>query len=234
MMETVLTKYDISCFAYSQMPNHVHLILQDPHEDLSRTIHALHGGYARYINDHYGHVGHLFQDRFYSQACESESQLMAWIRYVHLNAPRAGLVHLPQDYPWSSMKAYLGGGSPSIVDVESILRHLSDDAVMQRKAFLAFTLEGLTHKQFILDSLMMDAKAGLVECSRELLWQLTPVLMEMLDMPPPKIVDGVIEIPTKEMRNQLIRRLYRFGIFSMDELAIGYNIGKTTVKRILG
>ena len=51
-------------------------------------------------------TGHLFQDRFKSEAVESDAYLLAVIRYVHWNPVKAGLCSVPEAYPYSSYARY--------------------------------------------------------------------------------------------------------------------------------
>lgn len=65
-------------------------------------------GYARYFNDKTGHVGHVFQQRFFSEPIESERYLMAAVRYVHINPEKDG-IEAASTYRWSSYAEYTGG-----------------------------------------------------------------------------------------------------------------------------
>lgn len=107
--------------AYCLMTNHVHLVVRTTQEPIGAVIKRLGVRYAGWFNRKYGRVGHLFQDRFNSQAVEDDSYLMTLIRYVWNNPVEAGLVERPEQFLWSSRR--LLGHSSSIVD-ESELRRL--------------------------------------------------------------------------------------------------------------
>lgn len=55
-----------------------------------------------YYNKKYGRIGHLFQDRFRSEPCNTPEYFFTLFRYIHQNPVKAGLVKLAQDYPYSS------------------------------------------------------------------------------------------------------------------------------------
>jgi hypothetical protein len=55
------------------------------------------------VNKSYGHV---FQDRFKSEAVENEKYLLAVLRYIHNNHVWAGMVNNILDYKWSSANNY--------------------------------------------------------------------------------------------------------------------------------
>lgn len=97
-----------SCLAYCLMGNHFHLVVRLPGPNLSTGMHRLNGVYARRFNDRHGHVGHLFDARYYSTVIESELHLLEALRYVALNPVRAGLCTDPADWPWSSFRATAG------------------------------------------------------------------------------------------------------------------------------
>ncbi|AOT70557.1 hypothetical protein [Geosporobacter ferrireducens] len=52
-------------------------------------------------------MGHVFQDRYKSEAIEQVIYLLEAIRYVHNNPVKARLVAEPKKYPWSSFPLYL-------------------------------------------------------------------------------------------------------------------------------
>ena len=90
------------------MSNHVHMLLEDQRNELSHAMQLLLTGYARYFNDKTGHVGHVFQQRFFSEPIESERYLMAAVRYVHINPEKDG-IEAASTYRWSSYAEYAGG-----------------------------------------------------------------------------------------------------------------------------
>lgn len=104
--------------AWCLMESHVHLILEDAEGRLSDGMRSLLARYARYFNERTGHVGHVFQERFYSEPIESEGYLLAAVRYVHLNPERAG-VCAAGEYRWSSYREYLG--TPGLARTELVL-----------------------------------------------------------------------------------------------------------------
>ena len=98
------------------MTNHIHLIVvPETKPGPSRCLHDLHGRYAAYFNQQYSLDGHLWQERFYACALDSE-HLWNAIRYVELNPVRARIVPVAKDYPWSSAAAHCGLKSDPILD----------------------------------------------------------------------------------------------------------------------
>ena len=60
-------------YAFCLMDNHVHLIIREGTDTISRIMKRINTGYAYYFNKKYKRVGHVFQDRFKSEAIESEA-----------------------------------------------------------------------------------------------------------------------------------------------------------------
>jgi len=108
--------------AYCLMTNHVHLVLRATEEPIGAVVKRLGVRYSGWFNRKYGRVGHLFQDRFRSQAVEDDSYFVALIRYVWNNPVEAGLVERPEQYLWSSRR--LVGNQSSIADESELQRLL--------------------------------------------------------------------------------------------------------------
>ncbi len=116
----------VKIWAYSLMPNHVHLVLvPDEVESLSKFVGETHRRYARYINIQHDWSGHLWQERFYSSAM-NEAYLLAAVRYVEQNPVRAGLVDCPQKWRWSSANSHLNKTSNKFLDPSPLLDMISD------------------------------------------------------------------------------------------------------------
>jgi hypothetical protein len=87
------------------MENHVHLLLRDSKDQLDLIMKKIAGSYAYYFNQKYDRSGHLFQDRYGSEAVEDDAYLMTVVRYIHMNPEKAGIAKAGE-YRWSSYDAY--------------------------------------------------------------------------------------------------------------------------------
>ena len=90
-------------YAYCLMPNHVHLLIQEKEEKLSKTVKQIASRYAMYYNNKYEHFGHLFQDRFKSEPVESYSYFLTLIRYIHQNPVAGRLCQRVEDYDYERL-----------------------------------------------------------------------------------------------------------------------------------
>ncbi len=90
----------VDIIVYCLMSNHVH-ILALAHDNLDVFMKKLSSSYVYYFNHKYGRIGHLFQDRYKSEAIESDSYLLTAARYI-LQNPRKAQICQAMDYEWSS------------------------------------------------------------------------------------------------------------------------------------
>ncbi|MGI6685228.1 MAG: transposase [Bacillota bacterium] len=127
IMSRMMEKYNFILESYCLMDNHVHLLINDNGNDISKIIKSINVSYAYYFNHNYKRVGHLFQDRFKSEIVENDNYLLALTAYIHNNPVKARIVRLPEEYKWSSFKSYLGKDRiwGSLVNVERVLGIMS-------------------------------------------------------------------------------------------------------------
>jgi len=119
-------KCGVTIWAYCLMHNHVHLVAVPEYEDgLRRAIGEAHRRYTRHINFREQWRGHLWQGRFASFLMD-EKYLLTATRYIELNPVRAGLVSIPEEYPWSSAKAHMKGRNDDLVKVKPLLSMVDD------------------------------------------------------------------------------------------------------------
>jgi len=99
-------KYQYELYVYCLMTNHVHLILYDKNEQLSKALQSLAISYSSYWNRKYERTGHLFQNRFLSKRVETIEYLKNLSRYIHQNPYKAGIAKM-EEYEWSSYQEYI-------------------------------------------------------------------------------------------------------------------------------
>lgn len=142
----LLPECDARCFAWTLMPNHVHLVIQTQRGDLSRVMRRLNTGYAMRFNRSYERKGYLFQNRFRSRIVSGDADLIGLIRYVHLNPVEAGLVASPDalgSYPWCGHGALIGSRTALAFEaVAGTLGLFGDDPARARAALLAWMRRG--------------------------------------------------------------------------------------------
>lgn len=143
-LEALHTKlnYDHVVYAYTLMPNHFHLLLQTRKTPLAKIMTSLSTSYAMRFNKAHARVGTVFQNRFKSKLCDSESYFLVGSRYILLNSIHSGLVKCLEDYPWSSFQELFGSSRYHIVDQVEVVR-LTGESGKSKQAYYQFLLEGI-------------------------------------------------------------------------------------------
>ena len=138
-----LEKYkDISqcrIFAYCLTNNHVHLLLQEGQEPISMMIQRVSSSYVIWYNRKHERCGHLFQERFKSEAVETDSYLLTVLRYIHQNPIKAKIVNDVAAYKWSSYSEYVENAQ--IVDKAYALNMFSDQSDEAKGRLVQFLRE---------------------------------------------------------------------------------------------
>lgn len=142
-------KQSSSCrlYAFCILDNHVHLVFQEVDQPLETLMKRIGVTYAAYFNKKYGRIGHVFQDRFRSEAIEDESYLLSAIRYVH-NNPVKLEGEFTINYPWSSYPWYMGNKQDTALLPEMIetLNLFSPNQQRALQLFSEFHLQEEPHQ----------------------------------------------------------------------------------------
>ena len=99
--------WNLRISAYCLMPNHYHLLIQTPDANISRCMRHINGVYTQRFNSLHRSEGQLFKGRYKSILVSADGYLLQLVRYIHRNPVKAGLAEKPEEYLWSSHKAYL-------------------------------------------------------------------------------------------------------------------------------
>jgi putative transposase len=134
-------RYSFFLYAYVLMGTHVHLLLETGKVPLSKILQGINQRFTMYFNRRYGTVGHLFQGRYKAILCDRDSYLLSLVKYLHCNPVRAGMVRQPEEYPWSSYRAYLGLNKDGLVDTGLVLGMFSKDLKRGRRLFREYMRE---------------------------------------------------------------------------------------------
>jgi len=139
-------------YAYCLMGNHVHLLMKEGKEEISNTMKRIGTSYVHWYNWQYDRKGHLFQDRFKSEAVENDTYLLTALRYVHQNPVKAGLAKNGADYKWSSYMEYIG--KEEITDTGFILEMFDTNRDKAIQKFIKFNNEISDDQLHLIQSLL--------------------------------------------------------------------------------
>lgn len=142
LLETIKKYKEVSkfnIFAYCIMSNHIHMLVREKEESISNAIKRISSSYVFWYNKKYERCGHLFQERFKSEAVESDEYFMTVLRYIHQNPVKAGITKNMQDYRWSSYKEYIE--KAETVDIDFVLDMFSTDRKKAVELFRNFNIQ---------------------------------------------------------------------------------------------
>jgi len=115
-LERVRRKFGLCVYGYVVMPEHVHLLVNEPaRETLAEAIKSLKQGVAR---RRIGGAEHFWQPRYYDFNIRNHRQFVEKLRYIHRNPVKRGLCARPEDWEWSSFRHY-ATGEEGAVEIES-------------------------------------------------------------------------------------------------------------------
>jgi putative transposase len=158
-LDTAHSSYDAVFHSYVLMDNHYHLILETPRANLSKIMHYVNTSYAAYYNSKYKRIGPLYQGRFKSILVQQDEYLNYLSCYVHLNPVRAGIVKLPEQYPYSSYSFFTGGNAkktPKWLTAAYILSMFHNKPKAAQELYKCFVMANLGKEKEFIDSNMKN------------------------------------------------------------------------------
>jgi putative transposase len=146
-LQESIERFGCRIHGFCCMTNHIHLILQIADTSLSVIMQNLSQRFTKWINFSQQRTGHIFQGRFKALLLDADGYLLELVRYVHLNPVRAGMVDLPEQYPWSGHRAYLGQEVLPWLTTEWVLSHFGPTIKVGREAYRGFVDEGMNEER---------------------------------------------------------------------------------------
>jgi REP element-mobilizing transposase RayT len=143
LLQQCSERFDHKIEAFCLMTNHIHLAVRVSNTSISKFAHYLAFRYASYINKKYKRIGHLFQGRFKSVLVDEEAYAKELVRYIHLNPVRAYLVSTPEEYVWSSHRAYLRQDEILWISKERILKKFHPEVESAINNYEKYVLDGI-------------------------------------------------------------------------------------------
>ncbi|MGR6836949.1 transposase [Syntrophomonas erecta] len=217
-METIRRYKQVSnyeLYAYCLMNNHVHLLVKENKESISITIKRISGSYVLWYNKKYSRCGHLFQERFRSEAVETDAYFLTVLRYIHQNPVKAGIAKEARFYRWSSYHEYIENAG--IIDIEFGLNMFSENKKTAKKLFEQYTNEINN------DQCLDDHEKPLTVTDTEVIEWLKKLGI-------PNI--GELHRLDKPERDKLIRELKKMPGISIRQLARIIGISKSMIGRV--
>jgi putative transposase len=116
ILEQTRQRHEARIYAYVLMPEHVHLLINEPpYILLAQFLKSFKQVASRRLK---GPRERFWQDRYFDRNIRGEDARSEVIQYIHRNPVKRGLAARPEDYPWSSYTHY-ATGIQGTVEIES-------------------------------------------------------------------------------------------------------------------
>lgn len=146
-LSIILPETSTSCFAWSLMRNHVHLLCRTGIAPIATLMRRLLTGYAVSYNRRHKRHGQLFQNRYKSILCQEDSYLLELTRYIHLNPLRVNAVtdmKALDKYAYTGHSALMGRTDRSWQDSDYLLGMFSRKKKVAQRKYRDFVLKGIS------------------------------------------------------------------------------------------
>lgn len=232
----VCDRYDWRCYAWCQMNNHYHIVVETLDANLSAGMRFLNGVYTQSFNYRHDLTGHVYQGRYHSTLVDRDSYLLEVCRYVVLNPVRAKLVSNAAQWRWSSHQAVIGVTRPEPwLNAERLLHAFARRKDVAVKLYEAFVDEGcdtsgpwknLSDISVLGDDNFIEAVRHKSERSNA---RKDQEVSRLQRKPTTKSLDWFAQnIPDKR---EAMALAFESGAFTMKEIAHRFDVHYTTVSR---
>ena len=229
----VCERFNWICYAWCQMTNHYHILIETPEANLAKGMRHLNGVYTQRYNRAHGRVGHVFQGRYKAILVERDSYLLELARYVVLNPLRAKMIKRLESWPWSSYLATCGqADSPVWLQTDWVLAQFSQRRSRAIEKYVSFVHEGTR-----LPSIWTQLQGQIYLGSESFVHK----MQALIDQKPsldeiPKAQRRAITQPLSEFeknfeRNEGMARAYLSGQHTMAAIARHFGVHYATVSR---
>jgi len=212
-------------YAYCIMDNHVHIVIKEGKDVISRIIKRVATSYAYFFNRKYKRVGHVFQDRFKSENVEDERYLLSVIRYVHQNPEKAKISKM-SEYEWSSYRNYENANENAgeMPEVKDILKLFSLEINHAVQSFIEFNSHFKQGNFIDVD----DEETSEYKITEG---NINDYIKSFLDSKDLEIKDLKKQV-NREERNNLVRYLVKNSKLSKRRIAEVTGINRETVREL--
>jgi REP element-mobilizing transposase RayT len=139
----VLQSFAATLHAYCLMPNHFRALVQINDRLLIKALRRIATRYSQHRQRHQKTALHLFERPYTAQRVDTDGDFLNLLRHIHLTPVIANKVIAPDDYLWSSHRAYLGYKSVARITTDFGLSLLAAEPAQARVAYHRFITEGL-------------------------------------------------------------------------------------------
>ncbi len=136
-----LQRFDMKLHAYCLMPTQLRALIEIDERVLVEALRRVALRYSLHKN--LKSAGHLFERPYTAQRVETDDDFLGVLRNIHLNPVIANKVTSPEEYAWSSHRAYLGFRSNALLTTDRALSIFDPDRAKARAAYHQFIAAGI-------------------------------------------------------------------------------------------
>jgi putative transposase len=112
-LELVRRRFQMYVWGYVEMPEHVHLLVSEPANGtiakVMETLKTRVSVQARKEKKRIEGETPFWQDRYFDHNVRNAAGFSTQLRYIHRNPVKRGLCDAPEEFRWSSFRAYALG-----------------------------------------------------------------------------------------------------------------------------
>lgn len=140
-LRQAVDRHALQLHAYTLMDNHIHLVLsRSEAHPLAGAMHWFMTRSARSVLRAHRRKGHVWQRRYRATIVQENEYALALLRYVDRNPLRAGLVTTPEEYEWTSCRAYATGSHVPGITLHPTYIGLSNTPGIRQRAYRTLLL----------------------------------------------------------------------------------------------
>ncbi|EIM05722.1 hypothetical protein A1A1_14844 [Planococcus antarcticus DSM 14505] len=136
--------YPFTMLAYCVMTNHYHLLLKPVRDPLDKIMQRINKRYSISYSKRYGHVGQIYQKRYFAKEVDSRLGLLTVSSYIHRNPieTKVSMVEKLELYPYSSFPLYADDGkdAPPFLNRQLLKELLPEPFAKTNTAYCVYCL----------------------------------------------------------------------------------------------
>lgn len=234
VLAQICERYNFIIYAYCQMTDHYHLMVETPDGNLSQGIRHLNGIYAQYVNRRHEFIGHLFQGRYKAVLVQKDDYLLELSRYIVLNPVRAGIKGSASAWHWSSYAATVDDAVPKPwLHTAWLLDQFGTDRRLSIQAYKDFVCAGIGQPSPLTD-LSNQLVLGDASFTSPFVGDaISPHPFNFSRAQRRTLAKPLIDYAQSFSRNEAMARAYQSTAFTMEEIARHFDVSARTVQRAI-
>jgi len=146
-LNEITSKHFSKTHAFVLMPNHFHLLISTPADDLGVVMRTFMAAVTRNINSETGRSGRVFGAKYHWSLIGNANYYDCALKYVYRNPVKAKLVSKAEDYPFSTLRSFLSKPTENNILIQPPIGVDSDIPDHDLNEFLNWINESFKNEQ---------------------------------------------------------------------------------------